>query len=124
MLAPHRCKLVNVASVVWQIDPREPRRGPTAYERRLHALAQRTAGPDDDSPLYCWAVNLGAGTDMARLAAFLLRRLTGAKSRWPNILDRPAVPPHLRGDGRSAAARPDAPNAPPALRRAVLGLAA
>lgn len=43
-----------MAVVVWKIDPREPVGPPTPYQRRLHAFAQRTAGPGDDAPVYCW----------------------------------------------------------------------
>lgn len=108
-------------TVVWRISDREPG-CPTPYQRFLHELTQHTAGPDDDSPLFChalrqneWQVTLtayqtstalDACTETEAAEAVRLRLLYGAENA-----------PRVAGGGLRAAARPEAPRAPSAPSR-------
>lgn len=104
-------------TVVWRrISGREPGR-PTPYQRRLHALAQ-AGRPGENGWMYDWVISRDVPAAIkARFAAFLYRKLTGAKSRWPSVLDRRARTPRVAGDGLRTAARPAAPRAPSAPSR-------
>lgn len=108
-----------VATVVWQIDPREPRRGPTAYERRLHEYAQWR--PGQNGPMYYWITARDAlGRIPSALAAPLDAGLIESAPRFVTLLDGPQDAARVAVGLADPAARPDAPNAPPALCRAVL----
>ena len=97
-------------------DLAEPMGPPSRYTRRLHALAQSTAGPDDDAPRYCWVV---ARDERGCVLPFYaepdkkLRKLASFTA-FVRLLDGPAAHPRSAVGVGEPATRPESPNAPPA----------